>query len=157
ITAGAGLPANGKVAVHLNGTKRKTLTLSGGKATYRLPKKLAPGKHTVQVRHLGNARYAKAKVTTTVRVWRTIATVRSFATGTKRVKPRGVYRDTVRLSAKGTLQRQVKGTWKKVRSVPKGRSTVKLRAGKAGTERRYRIVIKNRGAVKGVKTKVRTI
>lgn len=157
IVVDSALAPRGKVAVFLDGTKRKTLRLKDGGATYRLPKKFAPGRHTLRVRFLGADGFKKSALTTKVRVWRSVAKVKGFATGTKRVQARSVYRDKVRLSDRGIVQRRTAKGWKRVATLRPGRSTPKVRAGKQGSVRKYRVVIKKRGHVKGVRTKPLTL
>jgi hypothetical protein len=63
-----GAPATGKVLLRY-GAKKVTVTLKGGKATYRLPK-LKQGKLTVTASYLGNATTAKSTASRTIKVSR---------------------------------------------------------------------------------------
>ncbi|NLF04616.1 MAG: hypothetical protein GX593_06405 [Actinomycetales bacterium] len=55
------------------------------------------------------------------------------------------------------LQRQSGKKWVKVRAVPKGKSTVSIKAGRKGTATKYRILISTTSKVKGAKSKTLTL
>jgi len=157
VTVSSAVRPTGKVAIYVDGVKKKTVKLAKGKATYKLAKKLKVGKHKVRAVYLGSAKHARVGKTVNLRVWKSVARITGFASGSKKVKARATYRDTVKLSGKGVLQRKAGASWKKVRSLPRGKSTIAIKAGAAGKTARYRISIKNVGSVKGVTSKVLTL
>ncbi len=157
VTVTSAVTPTGKVVIYVDGAKVKTVKLAKGKATYRLAKKLKVGKHKVRAVYLGTAKHSRASKTVTVRVWRSVAKVSGFATGARKVKAGATHRDAVRLSGKGVLQRRSGASWVKVRALPRGKVTVAIKAGAAGTSTKYRIVIKNAGSVKGVTSKALTL
>ena len=95
--------------------------------------------------------------TKTLRAVKVGATASGVARGKRSVRAGRTFKDTVRLSHTGTLQRKVGLTWRAVAKVPAGRSVVRIKAGRAGTAASYRIVVRSTSQSVGVTTRTLTV
>lgn len=147
----------GKATLYVDGKKYKTVSVSDGKAKYKLAASLKSGKHTIKVVLPASEKYNAASGSTTITVPKLVAKVSGFATGTKKVKVGKTHKDTFTVNSKASIQAKINGKWKTIKTVKKGSYTWKTKVSKSTGKTTYRVVIKSSSTVKGFTSKTVTI
>ncbi|MFD2840290.1 Ig-like domain repeat protein [Populibacterium corticicola] len=138
-------PVTGKVAISVDGKAFKTVALAAdGTVTVELSKSLSVGKHTVEVRYLGNERTAPASATSSVTITKSTAnaalTVKNTSYGVARKATAAVKSNGKAASGKVTFYVAGK-KFKTVNLSAKGVASVNLskalRVGQHKVEARY--------------------